>query len=557
MSWGRGYGYGYFGEYVSVGEKRRSAEKKVSELRKKDKDIMPIPAFSDRLIAHSFWGRSWCDNMQSYSDYENRLPRGRQYVRHGCVCDLRINEGQVTALVNGSSLYKVRITIDKLSEERTKQLQELLQGRISSLLDMLQGKIPRDVKELVGDPKNGIIPFPKEIHFTCSCPDSAGLCKHIAAVLYGIGRRLDTDPGVLFTLRGLDPELLCTPAQLDLTAEHTEESLSGGEDLSALFGIDLGDMGAEDQAAALGVPAEPAPATAAATARPADGETAKKPQRRKKASAGETSKQADSEPAGTSSGTSAGTSTRTSARKTRAAKAKTEAAKTEAAERSESPARPAKTESTGRAARTTKTQAAARTTRTTRATRTARPASDEQTKTAARSTRAARTASTEPAARTEETARSTRSTRAARTASTEPAAARPAAQAAVAVQAAAVPHAGQAVPAATVASAASAEKTQTSESGPVAAARTGTAVSVQPSSVQPPFDSKHPTSEGLRALVTLSGRTEEEVSYLMRISRVTLKRWLAQDPGPLRVTGPSLSKIELYQKKLMKNLARK
>ena len=238
------YGYGYFGfDYVPVAQKRADAQNRIDKLRKKNKNIQPIVPFTDRKIAHSFWGQSWCNNMERYADYENRLPRGKSYLRHGCVCDLQISEGLVTAMVSGSSMYNVRITIDKLSEKRAELLQNLLQGKISSQLELLQGKIPKDVRELVGNPDNGIIPFPKEIHMRCSCPDSASLCKHLAAVLYGIGRRLDTDPGVLFTLRGLDPLLLCAHGnEIDLSVEDSEESLSGGEDLSALFGIDLGGM---------------------------------------------------------------------------------------------------------------------------------------------------------------------------------------------------------------------------------------------------------------------------------------------------------------------------
>lgn len=417
------YSYGYygFGNYVSVAEKRRTAEQMVSKLREKDRNIMPIAAFDGRLMATSFWGRSWCDNLESYADYENRLPRGRQYLRCGCVCDLRVSEGLVTALVNGSELYKVRITIDKLSPRRAEQLQELLQGRISSLLDMLQGKIPRDVKELVGDPDNGIIPFPKEIHMTCSCPDGARLCKHVAAVLYGIGRRLDSDPGVLFTLRGLDPELLCRPAQIDLTAEQSEESLDDSEDLSALFGIDLGDMEAEDTAAGPGEGVTAVP-DSPATAQQAEG--------------GENKAQTQS-----SKGNGARATRKTTSRvSSRGKKA--------GAGRRTAPAQ-------GRISSMTSEQNVS----------------------------------------------------------------------------------------GTVSTATKACTTQ---------AQSGTAGTGK--SVQAPFDAEHPTSEGLQRLCALSGRTNDEVSYLMRISKVTLRRWLAQEPGPLRLTAASLAKIVQFQKKLLKRL---
>lgn len=343
------YGYGGFGPYVSVAEKKHKAAQQVAKLRKKGKNVQPIEAFTDRKIAHSFWGQSWCDNMERYADYENRLPRGKSYLRHGCVCDLQIAKGEVTALVSGTSLYKVHITIDPLSPERTRQLTELLHGKISSQLDLLQGKIPKDVKELVGNPNNGIIPFPKEIHIDCSCPDWATLCKHAASVLYGIGRRLDTDPGVLFTLRGLDPALLCARASdIDFTVDDSAESLSGSEDLGALFGIDLetgdGERGILD--AALGSPAQENSAQGAA---PAQAEAAGKSVDKKTPKASGPSAQAGA--SATKSGT-AGTTLSKSALQKAKAQAKASAAtgkKTTA--QAAGPSKPASAAASGKAAK--------------------------------------------------------------------------------------------------------------------------------------------------------------------------------------------------------------
>ena len=189
------YGYGYFGfDYMPVAQKRAKAQKQIDKLRKKNKNIQPIEPFTDRKIAHSFWGQSWCNNMERYADYENRLPRGKSYLRHGCVCDLQISEGLVTAMVSGSSMYNVRITIDKLSEKRAALLQELLQGKISSQLELLQGKIPKDVRELVGNPDNGIIHVvgPEKglslPGMTIVCGDShTSTHGAVGAVAFGIG----------------------------------------------------------------------------------------------------------------------------------------------------------------------------------------------------------------------------------------------------------------------------------------------------------------------------------------------------------------------------------
>ena len=103
MSWS----YGGYPPYVPVAKRRQQAEKKVQALKKKGHDINPI-VVEGRMIAKTFWGKAWCKHLESFSDYENRLPRGRTYVRNGSVIDLKLSAGQIKALVSGSSIYRVR-----------------------------------------------------------------------------------------------------------------------------------------------------------------------------------------------------------------------------------------------------------------------------------------------------------------------------------------------------------------------------------------------------------------------------------------------------------------
>ena len=84
--------------YVSVAEKRRRAEREVAKLKKRGQAIAPV-RIEGRKIAKSFWGQSWCTNLERYSDFANRLPRGRAYVRNGSVVDLQIAKGEVAAMV--------------------------------------------------------------------------------------------------------------------------------------------------------------------------------------------------------------------------------------------------------------------------------------------------------------------------------------------------------------------------------------------------------------------------------------------------------------------------
>lgn len=225
-----------FTPYVSVADKRKKAEKLVAQLRGQGEDMKPIASFAGKM-AQTFWGKAWCDNLEACADYENRLGRGRTYVRSGCVCHVEIAPGQVQALVNGSDLYTVTVRIKPLEAARWRAVCETCAGQVDSVLELLQGKISKKVMGIMSDPASGIFPSPKEISFDCSCPDWASMCKHVAAVLYGIGRRLDTEPELLFTLRGVDAADIIGSG-LDFSQDSEAEELRG-DDLGALFGIDL------------------------------------------------------------------------------------------------------------------------------------------------------------------------------------------------------------------------------------------------------------------------------------------------------------------------------
>ena len=199
----------YYGwaPYVPVAERRAKAASKMDKLRKQGVNIQPV-VIEGRLIAKSFWGKAWCAHLDSFGDYSNRLPRGRTYVRNGSVCHLDIGKGQVEAMVSGSSLYTVTMTIQTLATEKWESVKKRCKGGIGSLLELLQGRLSDEIMGVVTDRNDGLFPGPKEIKYQCNCPDYAGMCKHIAAVVYGIGARLDSRPELLFVLRGVDHEEL-------------------------------------------------------------------------------------------------------------------------------------------------------------------------------------------------------------------------------------------------------------------------------------------------------------------------------------------------------------
>lgn len=233
----------YFGwkPYVPVGERRRKAARVADRMRKKGEALSPV-VLAGRSIARTFWGKSWCENLERYSDYENRLPRGRSYVRNGSVIDLKIAPGEVTALVSGSSIYKVRVQITALAPQRWNALCGDCAGAIDTLVELLQARFSKGIMERMCRQESGLFPSPNEIRLSCSCPDWADMCKHVAAVLYGVGARLDEQPELLFRLRNVDHTALIAAAGTDLTIggqTPTTGRVLDGSDLSALFGIDL------------------------------------------------------------------------------------------------------------------------------------------------------------------------------------------------------------------------------------------------------------------------------------------------------------------------------
>jgi uncharacterized Zn finger protein len=233
-----------FRPYVPVAKRRAQAAREVERRRKKGQAISPV-AIEGRTIARTFWGKAWCDNLESYSDYENRLPRGRTYVRNGSVVDLQIKPGKVTALVSGSEIYEVDIDIKALPEADWRSIKSRCAGQVGSLVDLLQGKLPASVIETVTDRDAGLFPKPREIKMECSCPDWAGMCKHIAAVLYGVGARLDTQPDLLFVLRKVDHlELIEAAVSGAGKKTATKKKTLAEADVAGVFGIEL--AGAEE-----------------------------------------------------------------------------------------------------------------------------------------------------------------------------------------------------------------------------------------------------------------------------------------------------------------------
>jgi uncharacterized Zn finger protein len=232
-----------FRPYVPVAQRQRQAQQKLKKLKKKGQTVAPV-MIEGRTIAKSFWGKSWCDNLERYSDFANRLPRGRTYVRNGSVVDLQIAKGEVLAFVAGSELYKIKIGIAPVKPSHWKSVCRDCAGSIDSLVELLQGRLAKGVMDRVCREGDGLFPSPDEIKLSCSCPDWADMCKHVAAALYGVGARLDQKPQLLFVLRGVDEsELFAGTGEgmsLSKAAPATADVLDDS-DVAALFGLEMAD----------------------------------------------------------------------------------------------------------------------------------------------------------------------------------------------------------------------------------------------------------------------------------------------------------------------------
>jgi uncharacterized Zn finger protein len=236
--------------YVPVAQRRKMAEREIAKLRKNGLVVAPV-TIEGRPIVTTFWGKAWCDNLESYRDYENRLARGRTYVRNGSVIDLQISALEIKAKVSGSSIYNVTVTVRALPATQWRSICEDCAGGIDSLIELLQGRFSKGVMERICRQDRGLFPRPSEIRFSCTCPDGAHMCKHVAATLYGVGARLDEKPELLFRLRALDENDLV--ADLDAALPFSDRPVDGGkvlvtDDIAALFALDMEQPGKQGTA---------------------------------------------------------------------------------------------------------------------------------------------------------------------------------------------------------------------------------------------------------------------------------------------------------------------
>src|SRR6266446_4606191 len=196
-------------------------------------------------IGETWWSKRWIAVLESFN-MGTRLTRGRSYARQGQVISIDVEPGMVKAKVQGSQPkpYKVEIRLKTLSDQDWENVTEAMASQAIFAAKLLAGEMPKNIEEAFGAVKLSLFPTAlKELETSCSCPDWANPCKHIAAVYYLLAERFDEDPFLIFKLRGRTKEQIIETLRQKrvetLPAESTAPSVDEDESTAAENSLSL------------------------------------------------------------------------------------------------------------------------------------------------------------------------------------------------------------------------------------------------------------------------------------------------------------------------------
>lgn len=216
---------------LKVAELAKLAQERAAALAAEGETLHPVTG-QGRALAKHFWGSAWMKQLALCEAGGLNLAPGRTLLRHGCVLDMAVVNGEIRARVSAEELYEVHLRLRPLDEERREDLAAACRGHVGSLVSLLEGKVDESLLSLLCDPERGLLPEPADWKMACTCPDWSEPCPHAAAAIYAVGCLIDADPSLLFTLRGVDPAELLQVAPAPAPAPDTAA-------LSAIFGIEI------------------------------------------------------------------------------------------------------------------------------------------------------------------------------------------------------------------------------------------------------------------------------------------------------------------------------
>ena len=186
-------------------------------------------------FGQSWWAGRWMEVLEGF-DLGARLTRGRSYARRGQVLSINVEEGAVTARVQGSRArpYRVEIRVETLDGADWKRLTTALLERPVFAAKLLAGQMPESIEDVFEDV--GLSLFPErsnDLETDCSCPDWSNPCKHVAAVYLLLGEEFDRDPFLIFKLRGAEREELVGEVAADSNIGADEATIGASTEQGA------------------------------------------------------------------------------------------------------------------------------------------------------------------------------------------------------------------------------------------------------------------------------------------------------------------------------------
>jgi uncharacterized Zn finger protein len=171
-------------------------------------------------FSRTWWGQRFIAALEQFTD-PGRLGRGRSYASGGRILDYTLAKGTVTARVRGSinpyfgvykePIYTTSITIKAISAANWTKVIRRIASRADLVTKLLMNEMPDTIEDVFSELDLHLLPHSeRDFVTTCSCPDYANPCKHIAGVYYLLASALDNDPFLMFELRGLSRDDLRT-----------------------------------------------------------------------------------------------------------------------------------------------------------------------------------------------------------------------------------------------------------------------------------------------------------------------------------------------------------